>query len=202
MKTYTDTIRSYSGDLLAAHNHCLEAIKHQLGSDAVKRVPATVPALSAIQATLESNINAIGARLKELGGATTGGQLKEALTTITGFFTGLYGQARPTEASRDLRDDYTALSFLIAATSMLHTTALALHDERTATMVVGMLPPLASHVMVLTGLIPTVVLIELADEHPSLDRVTGQKAVEGIYGAWRSASSSGGDATSVRDPRD
>ena len=63
-----------------------------------------------------------------------------------------------------VRDDYAALSFAIVCYQMLHTTALALGDQRIADIAIRNLEDYATAIMRLGEIVPPLVVEELASE--------------------------------------
>ena len=91
---------------------------------------------------------------------------KAAVATALGAFAGLYDKVRKDPVSRMLRDDYTALNMASFSYTMLHTTALAFHDEPVASLALKHLQDLTPLIMHLNEVVPHVVVKELQDEGP------------------------------------
>ena len=88
-----------------------------------------------------------------------------------------------------VRDDYAAPSFAVACYQMLHTTALALGDERVADIAIGHLEDYAAAIMRLGEVVPSLVVQELASEGkiPPNQQVADE-AVRHVRDAWAHAS--------------
>jgi hypothetical protein len=188
--TNQDTVRQYLGDLIAVLNHVSQAVSTQSKDDGLMRLPHASHVIDNLNATLLRQRTALEAHIKGLGGATVGGGLKEVLTTVTGAIVGLYGKARGETASRMLRDDYTALSFVSICTTMLHTTALALNDPAVAELTRQHMidyPPL---IMAISELLPDAVIADLAaDKAVIANHNAADQANVNLKDSWRHASS-------------
>ena len=125
-----ETVTKYLGDQHALESHILQAIDKQERLLATGH-PAAYETIRTIRDTLQMHLDALQERLQELGGSPTH-PVKEAVAAVAGIAAGLYDKVRNEEASKDLRDDYTALSHSVIAYTMLHTTALAFGDKETA----------------------------------------------------------------------
>lgn len=199
-----ETTRGYLNDLLAVHRHVLEAIKRHADDKNIQDLPDAVTTLNDTTTILTRNIRHMEARLETMGGPGAAGQIKEAVTTVTGFLTGLFGQVRAETASRMLRDNVTALNFLMTCAEMLDTTAHALGDEHTASVTHNIMHELPPVILRLTDLVPHVVVHDLARQHPELNLSADERTIRETRESWRSASegrhpaSSNGGATNGR----
>jgi len=182
------TVRGYINDLMAVQRHVADAMERHASEKDLARVAGGTEATRSAVALIRQSSKRFEQRLAALGGPGAVGQLKEAVTTVTGFLAGVYGQARPETASRMLRDDATALNFLMVCAGMLHATAVALRDMETAGLTNELLRDLPPVLMKVNDLVPRAVLVNLADEHP-VDRGADEAAVREIHAAWRGASS-------------
>ena len=165
--TNQETVRSYLGDLISVVDHVSQAVGKHASDDDLKRIAAAPGVISNCHAVLVRQHEELQARLTAIGGATGGGVLKDMLTTATGALAGLYGKMRGETASRMIRDDYTAVSFRTACTTMLHTTALAVNDNATAELALRHIGQYQRVVMELSDLLPEAVMADLV-----LDKVT------------------------------
>ena len=176
-----ETLTRYLGDMHALESHLLQALDKQVQllhdyTDAQDKVRT-------YHATIADHLTALQARLAALGGSPTH-PLKEGVAAVLGIAAGLYDKVRTEEASKDLRDDYTALNHAIIAYAMLHTTALALGDRETAELSKRHLMDNARFVMEINAFMPKLVLDELhQDGLPVADDAlaTAQKTVSAIW---------------------
>jgi hypothetical protein len=85
-----------------------------------------------------------------------------------------------------LRDDYTGLSFVLVCTEMLHATAVAVGDARTADLTrqhINELPPVIRSV---SALVPYAVVADIAaDKVPIAEPNAAALACETHTEAWR-----------------
>jgi len=116
--------------------------------------------------------------------------IKDMLGTVTGALAGLYGKMRGETAARMLRDDYTALSFVTACTTMLHTTALALDDSATSALTLRHIQEYPPLIMALSELLPHAVVADLAaDKVPIVNPSAAEEAIRNLSDSWHGASS-------------
>lgn len=125
-----ETVTKYLGDQHALEAHIFQALDKQERLLAAGH-PDAYEIIRALRDTLQAHLDALQGRLHELGGSPTH-PVKAAVAAVAGVAAGLYDKVRTEEASKDVRDDYTALSHSVIAYTMLHTTALALGDAETA----------------------------------------------------------------------
>ncbi len=154
MATGQDTVKSYIGDLIAALRHVFGAIEKQCDNTDLARIDGAKKAVTNIHGTLSRQIASLEVRADDMGGTGAMGAVKDAVTSVTGFVTGLYGSMRGETASRLLRDDYAALTFVSVCTAMLHTTALAVGDAATAQLTRQNLNDFPPLIMALNDLLP------------------------------------------------
>lgn len=187
MKENTETVRGYAEDLLACHRHVVGAMTRHLEDKALAGVPGARLFVQRACDTLNWNISVLEARIKQLGGPDLVGQAEQALTRITGFMAGVYGRMRGERASRMLRDNSTALSFLMVCSSMLHATAGAMGDIETVRTTRDVMQKLPSLLMEVNDLIPRAVVLELAADHRSLNLSASEATIIETKQLWRGA---------------
>jgi len=93
-----------------------------------------------------------------------------------------------------LRDTYCALHLVNMSYTMLHSTALALHDQRTAELALQHLRDLTELTVELSRAVPHVVVNELADQHDGADRTVAALASDQTHEAWSAVSVTSGSA--------
>ena len=130
-------------------------------------------------AALEPYIDAKDGDIKD----TVKGAAFKALGVAAGFWDQIRQQD---QVSRMIRDDYTALSFAAVCYHMLHTTALALKDQRLADISASHLKDITPLIVDASKTICIVVAHELADEDKAIDGSVGPQAVENTQKAWSS----------------
>jgi hypothetical protein len=184
MKDKQDILHSYVSEMLGAERHIAGAIDSQLKDQRVEKFIDAREILEKISRTLHSHLNTLEQTLDK-GGKERASALKRAATTLSGAAAGLYDKVRRTDpASRDLRDDYTALNLAAVSYSMLHTTALAHKDSAIADLALNHLRNLTPLIMELSQVIPLVVAMELVVENKSIDPSVGGEAARNIKMAW------------------
>lgn len=189
--TNEETVRSYLGDLIAAVDHVSQAVSKQAGDDDLRRVANAGSVIDNLHLVLVRQHTDLQAHLKAMGGATGGGVLKDVLATATGALAGLYGKLRGETASRVLRDDYTAMSFLTACTTMLHTTALALGDTATGQLTLRHMQEYPPLIMALSELVPHAVVADLRRDKVAIAIPdAADQAVRHLSDTWHRASKS------------
>jgi hypothetical protein len=185
MKDTQETIRGYAEDLLACHRHVVGAMKQQSNDESLASVPAAYVFVQQAIGSLESGIGLLEARIKQLGGPDFAGQAEQAFTRVTGFMAGVYGRMRGETASRMLRDDSTAISFLIVCSTMLHATAGALGDGATTLMAREVLQPLPALLTRVNELIPRAVVQEVGEDFPTLKRDASEATIVEMKQLWQ-----------------
>ena len=181
-----DILNGYATDMHAVEKHILEAIERQYSDDDVKKYPEANRLIGEIKATMQRHIAAlepyIEAKDGDLKDAVKGAAFK-ALGVAAGFWDQIRQQD---EVSRMIRDDYAALSFAAVCYHMLHTTALALKDQRLADLSGNHLKDITPLIVDASKTICLVVARELADEDKAIDGSVGPKAVKNTQEAWSS----------------
>lgn len=181
--TATQTsLHHHISDMKAATDHILGAVQRQAEDAEVQKFPEVAGLIGRIQTTLQGQSQALESQLKMLGETPADG-LKSMVTAVTGTLTGLYDKVRSHTVSRNLRDDYTALSLATVSNSMLHVTALAAGDQPTAALALRNMQELAPFIVQLGESILPVVERELsADFSPKPG--SAQLALENVRKVW------------------
>jgi ferritin-like metal-binding protein YciE len=180
----TPTITTYVSDMLALERHIAQPLEHQSQDDAVAKNIDASRVIREAHRQVVSHIDALEQRLAALGGHPASG-LKSGVATATGAIAAAVGDARKTEVSKYLRDDYSALALASASYTMLHTTALALGDTTTATLAQRHLADVATSVMRISKTLPITVLKELRAEGAAVDPTVLGEAERDVHDAWR-----------------
>lgn len=183
----TETLTKYLGDMHALESHILQAIEKQ-----VQMLDAHADAQEKVRlyhTAIAGHLDALQARLDALGGSPTH-PMKEGVAAVLGIAAGLYDKVRTEEASKDLRDDYTAINHSIIAYEMLHTTALALGDQETADLSKRHLTDNARFVMEINAFMPKLVLDELREDGLTVADGALATAQQTVSEIWRQPSHS------------
>lgn len=181
--TSKPTINTYVSDMLALERHILQPLEHQAkDANVLKSTHASRIVSDALRLTRE-HVAALEKRLEAIGGHA-GSPIKSGVASVLGVAASAIGTVRKTEISKDLRDDYSALSLASAAYTMLHTTALALHDAETAKLAQKQLAETATTIMRISGALPAIVLAELREEGVAIDDTVALEAEQNVEKAW------------------
>jgi ferritin-like metal-binding protein YciE len=192
-----ETVTKYLGDMHALEAHILQAIDKQERLLAAGH-PDADATLRAIRDTLRAHLAALQARLRDLGGSPTH-PVKQAVAVVAGVAAGLYDKVRTEEASKDLRDDYTALSHAVIAYTMLHTTALALGDAETARLCARHLADNARFVQGIQEAMPDLVIEEYRQDGGfALDEGASDATRRVIAASWMQPATTTGGAGLAR----
>ncbi|MES2597614.1 MAG: hypothetical protein V4662_19865 [Verrucomicrobiota bacterium] len=179
-----DILQMYVNDMLALEQDTAKALASQSEDEDVKKLPVSAVLVLDLAAAAQARVAALDSLAKDLGGGV-GKAVKDALGSVAGVLAGLYAKVRKHPVSRMLRDDYTALSLAVEGYSMLHTTALALRDPRVAALAERHMTEITPHVMRLAQAIPAVVISELAEDFPGLERSAADQGAAANQAAWR-----------------
>jgi len=185
MKTSTEILTTYLGDILATQNHLLQMVQQQMEDSRVMGYADVQEMLPSIKSSLGRRTLALEQRLQALGGSVTA-DLKEAFTAATGFAAGILGRIRPHSASKALRDDYVLLSACSIGYEMLHATALALRDSITADLALEHFKEITPMVVRLSEIVPGIVVQELTHDVAGIDAGAAPAARKNTQRAWSS----------------
>lgn len=124
---------------------------------------------------------------EQYGSEASGGIVAKG-AEILGAAAGLIDRVRKDTVAKSLRDDYTAYNFAAISYTMLHTTAMAVSDTRTATFAEQGLRTYAGLVQKINHVMPVAVLHDL-EENPDMpvDRTQiTEQCRQMIDDAWKS----------------
>jgi len=183
MKSSSEILTTYLGDMLAAQNHLLQMVQQQMEDTRVMTYADMQEILPQIKSSLGRHNTALEQRIGALGGSVRA-DLKEALTVATGFAAGVFGRLRPHSASKALRDDYILLSACSIGYEMLHATALALGDPVTAELALGQFKELTPMIVRVSEIVPGIVVQELTHDVPGVDAAAAPLARQNTQRAW------------------
>ena len=180
-----ETITKYLGDMKAVVSHLYEAMERQ--KDEFKDQPDVSQTIARIALGLKDQGDDIELRLQGLGGSPTQ-PVKEAVAGAAGVVAGLYNKVRTEGAAKGLRDDHVALNLALVSYGMLHTTAVAFADGRTAELAKHGFTECARFAMDVQKLLPAIVLRELGDgDFGTLDSSAPEQTRAAIQSAWSPA---------------
>jgi ferritin-like metal-binding protein YciE len=163
-------IQTYLSDALALERHITRPLARQTEMEDSAHFAEALSLMVAIKATTDAHIRRLERQLEAAGGHA-GSPIKSAWSELLGAGAAAIDSARKTKVSKNLRDDYTALSLANISYTMLHATALGLGDTACADLAQQHLADYAALVVNIGKAMPAVVLEELrADgEHVAID---------------------------------
>lgn len=183
---HAQTIADYVGDMVALESHIEEALDRQLLE--VKDDPDATAAVKRFHDLVKSHRDALKG-LQEQTRSTPGNPIKEAGSAILGKAAGVIDLIRTEGISKSLRDDYAAFSLAAISYSMLHTTALALGNQRVASVAEQYLTDYAGAIERINEIMPAVVNRELAKDGHQTDPSAVATTNAMVSKAWHSATS-------------
>ena len=182
------TIADYVGDMVALENHIEEALDRQLNME--NDHPAAKAAIQRFHDMVKSNRDALKAHQEQVG-STAGNPIIAVGAAALGVAAGLIDKIRTEGVSKALRDDYTAFNHACIGYTMLHTTALALGDQATASLAARGLRGHASAVQEINHIMADVVVWELQkDGHQITNPQATQENKREIDRIWKETAKS------------
>ena len=179
-----ESIQTYVIDMLALERHIAAPLERQGDVDDSKNYARAIGLVTQIKSRTDAHVAALEARLENLGGNQPN-PVKSAWSGLLGAGAAAVEGVRKTKISKNLRDDYTALSLATVSYSMLNATALGLGDAETANLAQRHLADYARLIMDLGKAIPGIVLRELADEGLKVDVSVAAQAERTVEQSWR-----------------
>ena len=179
----TPTIKTYVSDMLALEQHTMQPIEHQVNDSAVQAVAPALRVLEEARSIVQRHVTGLTSLLETLGGHP-GTPVKTGVATALGGIAAALGDARKTEVSKYLRDDYAALCLASAGYTMLHTTALAMNEPAAATLAKNSLADYASVIIKLSATLPLVTIADLQSEGAAVDASVIDDAQRATEEAW------------------
>ena len=157
------SIQTYVSDMLALERHIAQPLKRQLEMQETAKYGGALTVLSQLQSLCASHVTALEQCLEQLSGQEVS-PVKSAWSSLLGAGAAAVDSVRKTKVSKNLRDDYTALSLATISYTMLYTTSIGLGDATVGDLAKRHLADYARIVMQISQVIPDVVLQELRDD--------------------------------------
>lgn len=181
-------IADWVGDIVNIESHIEAAMDRQL---ALK--PENPEVAQAIQ-QFHDTVRASKYRAQDYEnvlGKTKGGGIQETAAELLGKAAGLIDKIRKDTVTKALRDDYVAFNLAAVGYTLLHTTALALRDQKTVEFAEQGLTTYASLVQQVNHILPVATVEELVknDEVPVSDPGVVGQARATIDRVWTKTSS-------------
>lgn len=180
-------IADWVGDIVNLEGHIEEAMDRQLTLK-----PASQEVTQAIQ-HFHDTVRASKYRAqdyqKELG-KTKGGGIQETAAELLGKAAGLIDKVRKDTVTKALRDDYVAFNLAAISYTLLHSTALALKDQKTVAFAEKGLETYASLVQKINSILPQATVDDLVanKEVPVADSSVADEARKTIDRIWAKTS--------------
>lgn len=183
-KKINDTIADWLGDIVALVSHIEEALDHQLKIKETNNSLATT--IQQFHDTVRDDKKRAVA-YQEHYGSTVGNPIIKTGSEWLGKAAGLIDRARNDTVAKALRDDYTAFNHVAIAYTMLHTTAMALDDQKTQDFAEEGMRTYAGLVQRINHVIPEAVVFDLKhnDEVPVMDTSVIQGCRDTIDRVWK-----------------
>ena len=177
------SLQAYVSDMLALERHVREPIVRQSELEATAGYPKAMEVIARMEMLTEVHIEALKSQLSQLGGESTS-PIKSAISSLLGAGAGVVDSVRGTKVSKNLRDDYAALSMTAIHYTMLHTVALGFGDRSTANLAKRHLSDTAALIVEISKVLPGVVLQELANEGVEISAESRHNALINTHDAW------------------
>lgn len=186
------TLSDWLGDIVALESHIEEALDRQL-----KQVSDDAVASKAVKefhALTKRQRDALKS-LQESYGGTAGSPIKQAGSALLGKAAGVINMLRAEGDSKALRDDYTAFNLAAISYTMLHTTAVALGDQKVAGMAEEHLRGYAKAIQQINHLISDVVVAELAKDDHKVQTSAADQTRTVVDKVWSETAKAGQDTS-------
>ena len=181
------SIQTYVSDMLALERHIAQPLQRQLDMPDSTKYSGALAVISQIKGLTDSHLTALQQCLEQLGGHEAS-PVKSAWSSLLGAGAAAIDSVRKTKVSKNLRDDYTALSLASISYTMLYTTATGLGDTLVADLAQRHLADYARLVMQINQIIPDVVLQELRDDGESVALGADETIRQTTNEIWKSQS--------------
>jgi ferritin-like metal-binding protein YciE len=181
------SVQTYVSDMLALERHIAQPLQRQLDMPDSTKYSGALAVISQIKGLTDSHVTALQQCLEQLGGHEAS-PVKSAWSSLLGAGAAAIDSVRKTKVSKNLRDDYTALSLASISYTMLYTTATGLGDTLVADLAQRHLADYARLVMQINQIIPDVVLQELRDDGESVALGVDETIRKTTNDVWKSQS--------------
>jgi ferritin-like metal-binding protein YciE len=178
------SLQTYVSDLLALVKHIEVPIERQRSIEDSANYTEAIAIISDIKRVTAAQRTALESELERLGGHPAAG-IKSAWSTLLGAGAAAIGSVRSTKVSKNLRDDYTALSLASISYTMLHATALGMGDETLAAIARRHLEQTADIIVRISKIMPVVVLQELRDDGEAVRINAADVSAQLTHEAWQ-----------------
>jgi ferritin-like metal-binding protein YciE len=175
--------------MLALERHIAQPLARQLDLEDTKKFAGALAVITGLKGLTDSHVTALEQCLEQLGGHAAS-PVKSAWSSLLGAGAAAIDSVRKTKVSKNLRDDYTALSLATISYTMLLATATGLGDTATADLAKRHLADYAQVVMTINQVIPEVVLTELQADGQNVQAGAGDLIRQTTNEIWKTGSGS------------
>ncbi len=180
----TQDLGTHVSDLITVEKQIEESLSNQLAMDAFRTYPEAHELAREMQTTLRRHYTFLEEELRQIGSFGTGVSVKSAAVAMTGKLAGLMSKTRTHETSRVIRDNYTALSLMAIACTLLHAFATGVGNKRVADLAISHLKDAARWIIRLSEQAPHAVIREMKEDGILKDEDAGRKTIEETMAAW------------------
>ncbi len=153
--------KQHLSDMAALEKHILDAVEKQIEVDEVKKDIEALGLLSKTKEMLTRHVGQLEA-MAEAQDAETRTSMKALFTRFLGNVAGVYNSIRSDEASRAIRDTYTALNLMSASLTAMKTFGLVVGKESISKLAYEQMRELLPLIMEFNTKLPYIVAREIA----------------------------------------
>jgi len=177
-------LKQYNEDMLTLNKQIYEAVRRQREDENLKKQGEAHQLIIRLEEIQARHISELGQHLQRLGGSTAP-TVKAVVSSALGALTGMYEKVRSDTAPKMLRDDYTACCLAAVSYTMLHTTAMALHEPATAELALRHLNALTPAITEISRILPSIVAYDLLDDEDiDVDTTVASESMRLTQQAW------------------
>ncbi len=179
-----EALQKHINDMRAVEEHILDAVQGQREQDKVKNNVDVNQLAIEIERVLEGHLDALNQAAAQYGAKKS--TAKDAVAKALGIAAGLYDKVRGKHPlSRNLRDNYVALSLASMGYTTLHAFALAAKEQDLAQLAQRHLKDLTPLMVEISKRLPHVVVREVAEQGDfPVDASAGEQAEQNTQEAW------------------
>ena len=177
--------KQHLSDMIALQTHVLDAVEHQLGTEAITKDPDAAILLRETQAVYTRHIAQMEAMVEQQD-AETRASLKSMITGFMGDLAGMYNKLRSEGAARAIRDTYTALSLTAASLTALKTFGLMVGREAVSKLAYEQMKDICPLIERFSHRLPYIVARETAaNDNLPYDEAIPQRVENATRRIWR-----------------
>ena len=180
-----ESIKKHISDMYAVEQHIRDAVSRQRNDERLKNNVEANQIVIELERVLNRHLEALDT-LAEHYDTEVQSAAKEALGKALGVVAGLYDRVRGKHPlSRDIRDNYTALSLAAMAYTAFHTYGLTVGEDRIAELANDHLKEITPLLVEISKVLPDIVAEETAEEaNFPADASVAKQATANTQAAW------------------